>query len=296
MDHKIMDFVINGTELEALYGLPHIQQLAYIRGIRPYMDAITGIVGEKRKISHQSIAEQLYIEPHPGIKSQTFSRDQVRRAVSGLARAGIIEVQSEGMQLILKCPLASRSFSVQNKAAINPPQKATINPRDISPMNTGLSEVQATEAVIVESPKAATPHKDNYYYIFLYKQFEKFWAMYPVKKSQQKAWQIFQELNLTEQEANNLLTKLLLQVDYIAEQETLGHWVPNWKNPANWLAQQCWNDEMSRNNPKEKNNASYQTNSAKQSTRDPFWDSCKAGLEDDAEDNVISLATYRNKL
>ncbi|HAT8743680.1 TPA: hypothetical protein JBA44_15805, partial [Legionella pneumophila] len=107
----MMDFVINGEELEAMSGLPHIQQLAYLRGIRPYMDVKTGITGIKRRISYQSIAEQLYIEPHQGIKSQSFSRDQVRRAISGLTRAGLIEVQSEGKQLILKCPLASRHFS-----------------------------------------------------------------------------------------------------------------------------------------------------------------------------------------
>jgi len=96
-----MDFVINEDELAALCGLPHVQQLAYLRGIRPYMDVKTGLVGVKRRISYQSISEQLYVEPHQGIKSQSFSRDQVRRAVSGLARTGVIEVQSEGMQLIL---------------------------------------------------------------------------------------------------------------------------------------------------------------------------------------------------
>ena len=61
-----MDFVINSEELETLCGLPHIQQLAYLRGIRPYMDVKTGVTGIKRRISYQSIAEQLYIEPHPG--------------------------------------------------------------------------------------------------------------------------------------------------------------------------------------------------------------------------------------
>ena len=59
----MMDFVINGDDLEAMSGLPHIQQLTYLRGIRPYMDVKTGIVGVKRRISHQSISEQLYVEP-----------------------------------------------------------------------------------------------------------------------------------------------------------------------------------------------------------------------------------------
>ncbi len=161
-------------------GLPHIQQLAYLRGIRPYMDVKTGITGIKRRISYQSIAEQLYIEPHQGIKSQSFSRDQVRRAISGLTRAGLIEVQSEGKQLILKCPLASRHFSVQNKAAINPPQKATIKPHEKNLVNTGFSEKECTKADTVEPPKAATPLKDNNY-IYLLSAFEQFWNLYPEK-------------------------------------------------------------------------------------------------------------------
>ena len=47
-----MDFLINANELEALCGLPHIQQLVYLRGIRPYMDVKTGIVGIKRVVHH----------------------------------------------------------------------------------------------------------------------------------------------------------------------------------------------------------------------------------------------------
>ena len=44
----MMDFVINGEELEIMSGLPHIQQLTYLRGIRPYMDVKTGITGIKK--------------------------------------------------------------------------------------------------------------------------------------------------------------------------------------------------------------------------------------------------------
>ena len=96
-----MDFLINDDELEALCGLPHMQQLVYLRGIRPYMDVKTGIVGIKRGISYQSIAEQLYIEPHQGIKSGSCSRMQVRRALSALERIGIISSKTEGLKLIL---------------------------------------------------------------------------------------------------------------------------------------------------------------------------------------------------
>ena len=120
-----MDFLINDNELAALCGLSHLQQLAYLRGIRPYMDVKTGLVGVKRRISHQSIAEQLYVEPHQGTKSQNLSRDQIRRAIAGLARAEIVSVQSESMQLILKCELATAHYSVQNKAATEGRHKST---------------------------------------------------------------------------------------------------------------------------------------------------------------------------
>ena len=101
-----MDFVINSTELEALYGLLHFQQLTYLRGIRPYMDVQTGMVGIKRKISYQSIAEQLYIEAQPGIKSVSYSRAQIRRALSTLERSGLITIQ-----LVVSPPSTARITS-----------------------------------------------------------------------------------------------------------------------------------------------------------------------------------------
>ncbi|WP_262337374.1 hypothetical protein [Legionella genomosp. 1] len=64
-----MDFLfINPQELSALAGLPYVQQVAYLTGIRPYMDRKTLIVGGvKRRISYQSLSEALYVEPHQGI-------------------------------------------------------------------------------------------------------------------------------------------------------------------------------------------------------------------------------------
>lgn len=111
MDGEVgMDFCINDEELSALCGLPHIQQLAYLRGIRPYMDVQTGVVGIKRGISYQSISEQLYVESHQGIKSERFLRTQVRRASPGLEGVGLIGLQSQGLKLILKCHLATRGY------------------------------------------------------------------------------------------------------------------------------------------------------------------------------------------
>lgn len=70
------------------------------------------------------------------------------------------------MYLILKFQLATRHYSVQNKAAINPPWKATINSHEEFLVNTGLSEFEPLKADIGESQKAAIPHKDNIIFIY----------------------------------------------------------------------------------------------------------------------------------
>ncbi|HAT3858940.1 TPA: hypothetical protein ACF0W8_002909 [Legionella pneumophila] len=286
----MMDFVINGDELEAMCGLPHIQQLTYLRGIRPYMDVKTGIVGIKRRISHQSISEQLYVEPHQGIKSQSFSRDQVRRSVSGLVRAGLIEVQSEGMHLILKCLLASPHYSVQNKAAINPPQKATIKPRGESFDNTGLSEVEALKADTVESPKAAIPHKDNYY-IYLLSQFEKFWSLYPEKKSKNNAQAVFEALKPNAELCHTIINALTAQINHRETMKLQGTWVPPWKYPANWLAQRCWEDELPTDALQEKHHAEHTKNTRKRHTTEDLF--CPPrDAEDREHNNVIQLQRY----
>jgi hypothetical protein len=288
-----MDFIVNENEMAALCGLPHIQQLAYLRGIRPYMDVKTGVVGVKRRVSHQSIAEQLYIEPHQGIKSQSWSRDQIRRAVSGLARAGVIVMQSEGLHLILKCQLATLGYFVQNKAAINPPQQGTTSNSSQSLENKGLRCINPLKADIDEMPKAATPLKEDNYYIFLLSKFEKFWDLYPLKKSKPKAWDAYQALNPTGELVTQIDSALQKQIQLHQQQQSQGQWVAAWKFPANWLAQRCWEDEIQIDVCQETKNAVHETNYKKQPVRDNFWESCKSGIEEEADDNIIELSAYR---
>ncbi|MDI9818657.1 MULTISPECIES: hypothetical protein [unclassified Legionella] len=287
-----MDFVINGNELAAMSGLPHIQQLTYLRGIRPYMDLKTGITGIKRRISHQSISEQLYIEPNRGIKSQSFSRDQVRRAIYGLARAGLIEIQSDGMQLILKCSLASLDYSVQNKAAINPPWKAATKPLEKILVNTGFSEDVEVKADIAETPKAAIPLKEDNY-IYLLRQFDHFWRLYPEKKSRERAFEIFQQINPDERLLQTMLQALDSQIKARHAKEAHDEWVPAWKFPANWLSQRCWEDEVKIELTQEKRNEKRRTNTNNEAI-DPFWNPEAGSSEDEQQQsNVISLRSYR---
>lgn len=283
-----MDFLLNQKELAALDGLPHIQQLAYLRGIRPYMDVKTGLVGVKRRISHQSISEQLYIEPRPGIKSQSFSRDQVRRAVAGLARAGIVVVHSEDMHLILKCELATMGYSVQNKAAINPPQKATIKPPITSLINTEFSEVEVENAAITKPSKAAIPlNKDNYY-IYLLAQFEQFWSLYPEQKSKSNAQAAFEQLRPNAELFQQIMQALEQQIQHRDKLQAQGTWVPPWKYPANWLVQRCWEDSLFMDAPREIPHAKHEKNTrAGNTSADLFCPPCDE--EESRASNVISI-------
>jgi hypothetical protein len=116
---------LNEEEREALKGLSHLQRCAYVFGIRWFMDSKTKIAGIKRGISYQSIAEELYVEPVPGIQDTgTPSRMQMRRSVAALEKAGLIKNKSVGKKLILECVLARQSNYVQNKADTRPTQQA----------------------------------------------------------------------------------------------------------------------------------------------------------------------------
>ena len=152
-----MAYQINKAEHAALYGLPHLQQLLYLRAIRPYMDYATGVVGIKRGISYQSLAEECYIEPHQGYASHRLSRDQIRRAVAGLERAGIIKIASKAKKLILNCLLAATDNCIQNKATTKQPQKATRIRRPQHIENSIIELASYTKATSESNDKAATP-------------------------------------------------------------------------------------------------------------------------------------------
>jgi hypothetical protein len=102
-----MSVLLSDEELEALSGITDIQYRLYISGIRRYMDYKTGITGIKRKISYQSLSEEIYIEPIKGVKNTgSKSRQQIRRAVKSLEKSGLIAIKSTSENLILNCLLA----------------------------------------------------------------------------------------------------------------------------------------------------------------------------------------------
>lgn len=270
--------MIHENELSALSGLPHLQQLLYLIAIRPYLDYRTGIVGIKRGISYQSLAEALYVEPHQGIKGGSPSKNQLRRALQGLERSGLVEIHSLERKLILHCILASRHEYGKNKVDTKPTQE--VNTALITDQSRDIEDLGAQ----LPHPNISPTSKDNIplnnnYFIFLSQQFDIFWQRYPIKKAKQKAWEVFQTLQPDEAMALRINTAITTQIDFIYQQESQGLWVAPWKYPANWLAQHCWEDEPSLGKTQEKHHASSQDNTSKQCHGDPFWESCKAGDE-----------------
>src|SRR5262245_40759281 len=110
--------VLTHAELAALDGLPLPVRCLYAFGIRPRKDFATGRVGDKPRISWQALKESLYVEPHPGRKTRTFSIQQVRRMAPWLVKAGLVKILSSKMHLIFFLPLAKRDPSAQEKADI----------------------------------------------------------------------------------------------------------------------------------------------------------------------------------
>ncbi|HCL3279565.1 TPA: hypothetical protein N2A29_003581 [Pseudomonas aeruginosa] len=108
-------FQINDEEREALRGLPMLAREIYVFALRPFMDFATGIVGERRGISWKSIAEELYVEPHQGIKGGEPSEKELRRALVWLQKVGLVGPNLAERRLIFELPKASRDQSVRKK-------------------------------------------------------------------------------------------------------------------------------------------------------------------------------------
>ncbi len=267
---------VNTNELSALMGLPYIQQSAYLLGIRPYMDRKTFLVGVKRKISYQQLAEALYVEPHQGFEhSGSPSRQQLRRIIYALERAGLVEIQSIGKQLILKCLLADADFPVLNKPDTNQAQQPNTNQNDKNDSKSLSYDKNYQKPNTIQNTKPDTPHNSQDMYVCVRQQFQKFWSLYPQKQDETRAFQEFFKLRPDDHLLSQMLDALQAQIQNRQEMELAGEWVPKWKFPANWLTQQCWNDQLLPLRIQEQTNASIQTSTRKKSAADILAESCK---------------------
>jgi hypothetical protein len=104
------------AEDEALMGLPWMAQLLYLRCLRPYMDYASGIVGVKRGVSYQGMAETLYREPGKGKQEHgSPTLMALRHALTLLERAGLLRRITADRRLIFELVLAHRDDSASEK-------------------------------------------------------------------------------------------------------------------------------------------------------------------------------------
>lgn len=238
-----MNFLFaNAHELAAMMELPWIQRVTYLMGIRPYMDRKTNTVGIKRKISYQSLREILYVGPIAGVKTGAPSRQQVKRAVKSLERAGLIEINSSEHNLILKCPLAALDNSTQKQADLKPTLQADTNPTsqniDMVDTPTRLSH-KPDMSDLYEADPPQNSEKDN---VFIIYWFEKFWKSYPQKIDKNGAFYQFKQLNPDKKLFEDIMSGLERQIEVYEYRKSVGDWLPNWKYPRNWLVSERWRD------------------------------------------------------
>ncbi|EHL32610.1 hypothetical protein [Legionella drancourtii] len=265
-------FIITHQELSALSGLPYLQQLTYLQGIKPYVDYKTGIVGIRRGISYQSLSEALYIEPHSGIKSGSPSKDQLRRALKGLEKVGLIQIQSWERKLVLRCLLLDRHDSVHNKAAIKTHDYSAPQKSRKSLLNSTKSNTNKLDPDTSPKHDPATPQdSNNYYFISLSQAFEEFWGLYPLKKEKENAFEMFKKLNLSPALMQGIIASLTEHIQFDQQKRSEGIWMPAWKYPANWLAQRCWETTPTIIEAKEYEYAIHETNRPHQSSTHSIW-------------------------
>lgn len=151
-------FQINDEEHEAMRGLPLLARAMYVFGIRPFMDYATGIVGIKRGISWKSIAEELYVEPHPGVESGEPSEKQLRRALVWLQKAGLLSQNKADRKLVFELLKASRDKSARNKEGRKWADEAGSHVEPLNPNEcAALPEEEGREVGGGEMPKVGTP-------------------------------------------------------------------------------------------------------------------------------------------
>lgn len=151
-------FQINDDEREALRGLPMLAREIYVFGLRPFMDFSTSIVGIKRGVSWKSIAEELYVEPHQGIKGGEPSEKELRRALVWLQKAGLLGQNQAERRLVFELLLATRDQSARNKVGSKWADEVGSYVEGSQPSNDADSmEEEGREVGGSELPKVGTP-------------------------------------------------------------------------------------------------------------------------------------------
>lgn len=118
-----MSFRVDDEEMEMLAGhgasrISHAARVAYLLGIRPYMDFRTGLVGWGRRVSYQSLRELLEQAPVAGShrEERLYSTEAIRAVLRELVRVGLVRwIKSPERGLFFECLVAHRDTSSKNR-------------------------------------------------------------------------------------------------------------------------------------------------------------------------------------
>ena len=82
----------NDREDDALQGLPHLAQMIYLRCLRRYMDYVTGVVGQVRRISWQMMGEvtEIVRDAQSTLPDYRATNKELRSAIDQLVRVGLV--------------------------------------------------------------------------------------------------------------------------------------------------------------------------------------------------------------
>ncbi|WP_194727198.1 hypothetical protein [Noviherbaspirillum malthae] len=146
-------FRISAVEIDRLTGVPHGVIVLYLH-LRALMRLQDGSVGIHEKVSWNYLRDLLRVEAVRGRRAKAFSVDQVRRMAQRLRKLQLIDLRSEGRQLIFMLPLAHAHFHDSQKAASTPTGKAAKTPRAKKPDAVSETDRYIEEQRQAESKKS----------------------------------------------------------------------------------------------------------------------------------------------
>lgn len=250
---------LNKTEKQALYGQTPFVKWMYEHGIREHMDYATGIVGIERRISYQSLREEMFVEPEAGVSdSGTPTKNKIIRAIARLERLGLLKRIDE-RPLVFECVLANRDKSVQKQAGrrqvADKGYQVGLPLTPKKPVTTGISEPEqpqaGTQAGTPENGQAGTPplsFRDNTKNVLSLLSDEDvadifethFWQHWPkdFRAKKKEALDVYRKKKLYQ-------IKDTIQADICVRKKRHRAWLEGYvPHPTTYLRGERWTDEI----------------------------------------------------
>jgi hypothetical protein len=165
-----------------------------------------------------------------------LSRSTVIRSVKKMTTDGFLKKDNSNS--------LSNNYTLNikiNSVTVTPPS-STVTPGGVRETPGVVSERH--QGSVTVTPQSINEPVNKKQSLNQYPSFEKFWAIYPIKKSKQKALGLFKKLNPDEQLLNIMLEAIDLQRQEKELKAEAGVFCPEWKNPDTWLRNKCWEDEV----------------------------------------------------